>query len=425
MPKAKTKEFIFSKNMLKKMGRRIKPNLLVLGASGGLANAFLHSLVHHRNLFNRLVLLDKNKKLISNPYVDHKNLEYVFLNKEIKLPSGKKEYRSILKKYRINIVVDLTDADSIPLIEASNEAGVDYINTAINGNKKTLSNLISEIFSKKHKWNGARNILCAGMNPGNVNMFVRYGIEKFGVPEEIVHFEYDTSMIARRWKAMITWSIHEFLIENVYDPGGIALGKDKVKLLLPNALSNTEDMRSVLKPILKLNEYPHGALVLHEENLTLSRKYNIPSKFLYAVHMKTMDALSKIYKQEKDVNQQQLDAADNLINILDGSENIGVLLRYKNKKAYYLNTVPNISIMGTNATYLQASIGIFAALFVLLVDKLKKGTYFVEDLYDTHYKYYMFDNLRVQEFVFTQDKLNGYNPQVRLRRKNRFEHLYF
>ena len=406
------------------MSRKTKPNLLVLGASGGLANAFLHNLVHHRDLFNKLVLLDKNKKLADNPYIDHKYLDYVFLNQEIKLPSGKKEYRSILKKYRINIVVDLTDADSIPLIEASNEAGVDYINTAINDNKKTISNLISEIFSKKHRWNNARNILCAGMNPGNVNMLVRYGIEKFGVPKEIIHFEYDTSMIARKWKAMITWSAHEFLIEDIYDPGGMVLGKDKVKLLLPNAISNTEDMRPVLKPILKLNEYPHGALVLHEENLTIARKYDVPSKFLYAIHMKTMDALSKIYRKEKDVNQQQLDAADNLTNILDGSENIGVLLRYKNKKVYYFNTVPNISVIGTNATYMQASIGVFSALFVLLVDKLKKGTYFVEDLYDTHYKYYMFDNLRVQEFVFTGDKMNGYNPQIRLRRNDRFEHLY-
>ena len=65
---------------------------------------------------------------------------------------------------------------------------------------------------------------------------------------------------------------------------------------------------------------------LHEENLTIARKYDVPSKFLYAIHMKTMDALSKIYRKEKDVNQQQLDAADNLTNILDGSENIGVLL---------------------------------------------------------------------------------------------------
>ena len=324
--------------------RKTKPNLLILGASGGLANAFPHNLVHHRDLFNRLILLDKNKKLIDSPYIGHKYLNYVFLNREIKLssPHGKKEYRSILKKYRINIVVDLTDADSIPLIEASNEAGVDYINTAINDNKKTISPLISEIFSKKHKWNNARTILCAGMNPGNVNMLVRYGIEKFGVPKEIIHFEYDTSMIARKWKAMITWSAHEFLIEDIYDPGGMVLGKDKVKLLLPNAISNTEDMRPVLKPILKLNEYPHGALVLHEENLTIARKYDVPSKFLYAIHMKTMDALSKIYRKEKDVNQQQLDAADNLTNILDGSENIGVLLRYKNKKVYYFNTVPNI-----------------------------------------------------------------------------------
>ena len=153
------------------------------------------------------------------------------------------------------------------------------------------------------------------MNPGNVNMWVRYGIEQFGLPEEIIHFEYDTSMIARNWKAMITWSVHEFLVEDVRDPGGVVLGKDKVKLLLPNALSNKVEMESVLKPILKLNEYPQGALVLHEENLTLAHKYGLPSKFVYAVHMKTMDALSKIYKKKKDVDQNDIGIADNLTTI--------------------------------------------------------------------------------------------------------------
>ncbi len=402
----------------------MKPNLLVLGASGGLANAFLHQLVHHRDFFSHLILLDKNKKVLKNPHLDHKALDYTFINKELKLPHRKTEYLSLLKKHRITIVVDLTDADSISLIETTDEAGVDYINTAINDQQKTVSRLISEIFSKRSRWKKARHILCAGMNPGNVNMWVRYGIEQFGLPEEIIHFEYDTSMIAQNWKAMITWSVHEFLVENVRDPGGVVLGKDKVKLLLPNALSNQVDMEPILKPILKLNEYPQGALVLHEENLTLAHRYDLPSKFIYAVHMKTIDALSRIYRKKKDVEQNDISIADNLTAVLDGSDNIGVLLKYKNKKVYYFNTIPNISVIGTTATYAQAAVGIFAALFVLLVDKLKNGTYFVEDLYDTHYKYYMFDNMRVQEFVFNNHKLKKYNPQIRLRRNNRFEHLY-
>jgi len=55
------------------------PNLLVIGASGGVANALLHHLVSYRNLFGKLVLLDKNKKVLTDPYIDHVALNYSFI----------------------------------------------------------------------------------------------------------------------------------------------------------------------------------------------------------------------------------------------------------------------------------------------------------------------------------------------------------
>ena len=401
---------------------KLKPNLLILGASGGLANAVLHSLVHHRSLFNKLVLLDKNKKVIANPYLDHKNLNYAFIHKELK--SGRMdEYQNLLKKHKINIVLDVTDALTIPIIKATNQAGIDYINTSINDDDKTSPELISEIFSARNSWKKARQILCTGMNPGIVNLWVRHGIEKHGVPEEIIHFEYDTSM-GRKWKAMITWSIHEFLEEDVHDPGGVVLGRDKIKWLYPNALTHQVDMKPILSPILQLEKYPKGCLVLHEENITIGHKYNVPSKFIYAIHPQTMQALLKTYRKEKKVPRKELQLADNLKTVLDGSDNIGVLLKYKNKKVYYFNSIANTSVVGTNATYTQVAVGVFAALFVLMFDQLKKGTYFVEELYATHYKYYMFDNMRVQEFVFNSGKLKRYTPEVKLPHKDGLGHLY-
>ncbi len=401
----------------------MKPNLLILGASGGLANAVLHSLVHHRPLFNKLVLLDKNKKILQNPYLDHQNLKYTFLHKELR-PERKKEYHHLLKKYKINLVIDLTDALTIPLIKASNEAGIDYINTSINDDDKTGPELISEIFAHRNAWKKSRQILCSGMNPGNVNMWVRHGIEKHGVPQEIIHFEYDTSM-SRKWKAMVTWSIHEFLEEDIRDPGGLVLGRGKIKWLYPNALLHQIDMKPILSPILELEKYPKGCLVLHEENITIGHRYDIPSKFVYAIHPQTMQALLKMYRKEKKIPKKELQLADNLKIGLDGSDNIGVLLKYKNKKVYYFNSISNTSVVGTNATYTQVAVGVFAALFTLMFDKnLKNGTYFVEDLYDTHYKHYMFDNLRVQEFVFNGNKLKKYAPEIKLSHKNGLKYVY-
>jgi homospermidine synthase len=405
-----------------------KLNLLVIGASGGVANAFLHHLSDYRNLFNKVVLLDRDNKVLEDTFIDHELLNYTFIHKDIVLPEKEKEYLGLLSENKIDVVLDITDMNSLEIIAATNKAGISYINTAMNDDKKTVSELLREIYPKKNKINKAPHILCTGMNPGNVNMWVRYGIEKFGIPKGLTHFEYDTSKVAKKWHPMMTWSIHEFLIEAVRDPSGIVLGKNKVKKLLPNALENRKSMERILKPIMKLNTYPQGLTVLHEENLSIGFKYNIPSKFIYAVNPKTMDVLTKIYERKGNVTKNDLELGDNTNEILDGADSIGVILDYHDKQVYYFNTISNVAVIGTNATYTQVIVGIFAAIFTLLFDKLKPAVYFVEDLYDTHYRYFMFDNMRIQEFVFSKHKnslkLNKYHPMIKVHRKNRFEHLY-
>ncbi|HLC22690.1 MAG TPA: saccharopine dehydrogenase NADP-binding domain-containing protein [Candidatus Nanoarchaeia archaeon] len=401
-----------------------KPNLLVLGAAGGVSNAFLHQVLHHRTLFGKLVLLDPKKTVIHDPYLDHKTLNYIFLQKRVAVSKKEKEYMNILKKYNIDIVLDLTDAPSIPLLEATDRQGVSYVNTAMNDNVQTVSNLIFDVYKRRKQLNGAPHILCTGMNPGAVNMFVRYGIEKFGVPEAITHFEYDMSHIAEKWMPMMTWSIKEFLVETSKDPGGVMQGRGKVKFLYPNALENRRDMKPIISPIMKLSKYPHGFIVLHEENVTVAQKYNIPSRFIYAVNMQTMANLIHIYEKKNKVHMRDLILGDNTNRVLDGADNIGVLLEYKTKKVYYFNAISNLAVVGTNATYTQVAIGIWAALLTLIFDQLKSQVYFVEDLYETHYPYYLFDNLRVQEFVFKGKKLKRYNPWLKMKRHEKFRHVY-
>lgn len=423
-----------------------KVNLLILGASGGVAHAVLQYLVHHRNFFNRLVLLDKKNTVLKNSYLDHAALRYTFILKEINIGKKEKEYRDILKKYEINMVLDLTDMDSLPLYEATEKAGVSYVNTALNDEKKTVSQLVFDVLSRKSKKHNAVSIFCAGMNPGNVNMWVRHGIEKFGIPKEITHFEYDTSHLVREQHPSITWSLHEFLVESTKDPGGKMLGRDKVKMLFPNALENRKNLKFVAGPVLKLDNYPEGFQVLHEENVSIAQKYDVPSQFLYAIHPQTMNSLLEVYAKNKKVKKEDLLLGDNQSRTLEGTDCIGVALEYKEKRVYYINSVSNGVVIGTSATYLQVAVGVFSALFTLIFDDLAPGVYFVEDLFDTHFKYYMFDNLRVQEFVFRKDKegkkekewkknterrretetltLTSYNPEIKLKRKNRFEHLF-
>jgi homospermidine synthase len=405
-----------------------KANLLVLGASGGVANCFLHYLVHHRDFFDHVVLLDKRKNILTDPYIDHDRLAYTFLQKKLDLRENADEYLQILKDHAIDIVLDITDYESVPLLEATNIVGVSYINTAMNDDKRTVSELVFDIYARKHTLDKAPHILCTGMNPGVVNMLVRCGIEKYGRPLEIVHFEYDTSKVAKQWHPMMTWSVHEFLVEAVRDPSGIVLGRDKVKILYPNALENRKNMRSILQPIMKLDKYPFGFEVLHEENLTIAQKYDIPSKFIYAVNMKTMNNLIRLYEKNKNVTKKQLMLGDNTTEILDGADSIGVMLEYPERRVYYFNTVPNVAIIGTNATYSQVVIGIFAALFTLLFDPPERGAHFVEDLYDSEFRYHLFDNMRIQEFMFGKTKsglrLKYYNPEIKIKRRDQHNHLF-
>ena len=174
------------------MARRVripkKCNLMILGASGGVANAVLHYMRNYRGLFGKLVLVDKNRKVLNDKFLDHPFLDYTFVHRKIDLPAEKAAYLALLKKHAITVVLDLTDMDSIEILEASDEAGVSYVNTAMNDEEKTVKELVYDVYSRKRSFSGAPHVLCSGMNPGNVNMWVRHGIATFGRPKQIVHF---------------------------------------------------------------------------------------------------------------------------------------------------------------------------------------------------------------------------------------------
>lgn len=390
-----------------------KPNLLLLGASGTVANAFLHYLVRNRGILGRLVLLDCSRGLLSNRYLNHEVLDYTFVHDMVSIPARKKEYLALLKKHHIDIVIDLTDADSLPILYATDKAGVSYVNTALNDDERTVAELVFEIYPKKGRINHAAHILCTGMNPGVVNSWVKYGIAKHGKPESVTHFEYDTSMTYRKWEPLITWSVHEFLTETLKNPTGRMLGKDRLKAVRPNAIENMVPMESILAPILDLDAYPKGFLVLHEENLTIAQKYDVPSRFVYAIHMKTTDYLHRTYRRKKGVALKDLTLANNIDKPLQGSDTIGVLLDYKEKQVYFMNSAVNKTVIGTNATCQQVVTGIFAALFLLIMKSPPKGVHFTEDL-DEAYLQYVFDNMRVEESIFKDGRLISHEPHIRV-----------
>lgn len=392
-----------------------KPNLFIIGASGGVGTALLIYLADHRKVFDKVILLDQNKGVVSNESIDHKRLDYLFLNESIRLPKDENRYFGLLKDLSVDIVLDVTDDETLPVFYATDRAGVSYINTSINGPRKTHEHVL-EVWSKRSQFKNGVHILATGMNPGIVNMWARHGIEKFGVPLKIIIFEYDSSQTASCDCPVVTWSVKQFLEEVSGEPSVVMIGRNKAKEILPNAIENRISMKDILSPIITLPEYPEGFIVPHEETVSLSQKYDVPVKFIYALNIQTMRTLIDAYRKTGKLRFTDILLGDNTAHTLRGADNIGVLLEYPDKTVYYFNSIANAAVKGTNATYTQVVTGVIAALLTLVTDKLNRGAYFVEDLYDSSFKTHIFDNMQVQEFVFEKNmkglSLLYHNPVI-------------
>lgn len=390
----------------------------MIGASGNVARAFLRRLAGLRCHFGRLVLLDKNSHVLTDAYLDHHRLAYQFVRHRLALPKDARFFARLLQKHRIDIVLDVSTHATLPMLDAVAAARVAYVNTSLNDPRLEVGELVERLHQRRPNRTSASRILCAGMNPGVVNLWVRHGLDHFGLPEEIVHFESDTSMTVDRWRPIVTWSKREFLTETVWNRTGHYAG-DRIVFQKGNALQHRQPLRPWLLPIQRDNHHPHGFLVLHEENLTLGRSLGVPSRFIYALHPRTMRYLVDRLRRHGRLREGDLEMGDNLARRLDGTDTVGVCLQYPRRRVYYLNSLSNSALIGTNATCHQVAIGIYCALFTLLYDRLAPRTYFVCDLYDTLYRRLVFANMRVEMFVCGRRHgrwvVREHIPEVRVR----------
>jgi hypothetical protein len=173
-------------------------------------------------------------------------------------------------------------------------------------------------------------------------------------------------------------------------------------MLRANALAHREDMRPIMEPVVPLSAYPRGFLVLHEENVKLGQALGVSSKYLYAIHPRTMAYLVRRWREKGRVRISDLQVGDNTTIPLVGSDTIGVCLEYPGRRVYYLHSLANSAVVGTNATCTQVAVGVYAALITLLHEELPPRIYFATDLYDTVYPHVLFSNLRVEHFVFVK-----------------------
>jgi saccharopine dehydrogenase-like NADP-dependent oxidoreductase len=384
-----------------------KPNILVIGASGGVGAAFLKRVAPRRQELRRLVLVDRTDRVLTDRFVPHGELCYEFVRADVDVEKRPAAYLDLLKAFGIHVVVDLSVNESRKMLEVTDRAGASYINTGImNRAGEKFVEVVLDLYGRKTSGWHVPHVLCAGMNPGIVNLWVRQEIERSGVPRRVIHFEYDSGQPVCAWMPINTWSLDTLLDEIVNDPAGRMEGRDKPVYLYPNPVKNRVDMKAVLAPIMKLEAFPRGFLLLHEENITLAQRYDVPSQFWFAIHPETMDYLERMFDEEGTIPLASMRLGDNNTIPLQGSVTIGVLLEYDEERKYIFNTTLQNGIPGSSGSCWQVAAGLDAALFTLLGDDLDRRIYFTEDLFGTSFEELVEGNLR-SEKVATGRPLQG------------------
>jgi hypothetical protein len=161
-------------------------------------------------------------------------------------------------------------------------------------------------------------------------------------------------------------------------------------------------MEGVLRPIMKLPVYPRGFLLLHEENITLGQKYDVPSRFLFSLKTETMDYLETVYNEEMKIPMDTLALGDNRKIPLKGKATVGVCLEYQDMWQYFFNTTGQGVVPGVSGSCRQVAAGLHAALWTALEDPLAKRVYFAEDLLGTTCERLMMENLHMQHMLISK-----------------------
>ncbi|WP_129688273.1 S-adenosylmethionine decarboxylase related protein [Gottfriedia acidiceleris] len=400
--------------------------ITLLGSSGGVAKAVIsifnkaymneNDPIHYFIKNSKLHLIDikqKDKNYYENIAPNLKNnmiLHEIDLN-HILL------FKKHLQETQTSIVVDVSWADTAEILGCCNELGVKYIDTAL---ENTFIDENEDLFSgfqlmerfrvfdeKKPSFKNTSAIIGSGMNPGVVqwmaiDLMNQYPDEK---PLACYIVEHDTSFyenpnLAKKNTVYTTWSPECFLEE--------AISSYPMFMAQHTPIFLDHDVYSVEFKVTLGEKVFYGSLMPHEEVYTLGSLFNVESGFLYRVNENTtnlirdnLDDVDVIW----DFDQILLDPS---YAPLIGEDLVGVLLVYEDKERFVYNVMNNkdaYANYGINATYLQVACGIYAGVASLLLDSLKKGTYYVDELLvNTDSMYGSYLKFHMPHFVYGQNE---------------------
>lgn len=391
-----------------------KQIITLLGSAGGVANGILSILnnsvqdeqdpIHHEINNCIIHLIDHNPKEASFFHQSYPHLKNLFVFHEFNLKDTER-FINHLKSTQTTIVIDLSWADSIEMIQCCDQLGVNYVNTAlentmIDENEEQYEGFgLIERFRQleKHKdtFLNSIAIIGSGMNPGVVQWMALELLKtdpSENQPIGCYIVEHDNSFyknrnLAKKNVIYTTWSPECFLDE--------AILSFPMFMKHHNPLFFYEKVYDLEFKVTLGSKQFYGCLMPHEEVYTLCKLYDMEGGFLYKVNDHTtnliranLDNMDSLWDYEMKVLDPQ-DAA------LNGEDLVGVLLVYPDKERYMYNVLSNEAIYSkykTNATYFQVACGVYASLSVLLLDQLPKGAYYVDELLlktENHYGNYL------------------------------------
>ena len=95
--------------------------------------------------------LDKSDRVLEDRYLEHQRLNYEFVRRRLRLPKPQSYYRRLLARLDIDIVLDVTDMDTMPVLAATDLAGVSYVGTSLNANKREALALVDALHPTRAK----------------------------------------------------------------------------------------------------------------------------------------------------------------------------------------------------------------------------------------------------------------------------------
>ncbi|MEI2666651.1 S-adenosylmethionine decarboxylase related protein [Rossellomorea sp. LJF3] len=397
---------------------KTKTIITILGSAGGVAKSVLSILnksvqdkedpIHYVIRDAVIYLIDHNQKESSyySALSPHLFNQFRIMNFDLhNLPLFQKH----LRDSKTSIVLDVSWADTVEMLNCCNELGIQYINTALE-NKMVDDNeeeyegfpLMERlrIFEEnKSAYTNMKGIVCSGMNPGVVQWMAIERMKAMkDLPLACYIVEHDTSFfqdetIAKENCVYTTWSPECFLDEAILSFP--MMMKERTPLFL---YENVYDLEfKVTLGDVTFN----GCLMPHEEVYTLCRRFNMEGGFLYKVNDHTTTLIRNNLDDADKIWDYPMETLDPGKQPLIGKDLVGVLLVYKDRELYMYNELSNKEIYEkyqTNATYFQVACGIYAGFASLLLDALPNGVRYVDELlmetgsrYGEYVQYYMKD----------------------------------